>query len=48
MQGSLVYRVVSHSSMTILDISGFLSGVYFVEILNNETRGFQKIIISND
>lgn len=45
MQGLLVHSVVSHSSMTILNTSGFLSGVYFVEILNHETREFQKIII---
>ena len=30
MQASLVYRVVSHSSMTILDISGFLSGFIII------------------
>ena len=44
-QGNLVEQLVSDSGITKVDVNNLASGIYLVEVLNDNGRTYQKIII---
>ena len=45
LEGILISKVVSKSNITKININNLSSGVYLVELLNEEARKYQKIIV---
>ena len=45
LQGNLISEVLSKSNITKININDLASGVYFVELLNEETKKYQKMIV---
>ena len=43
--GVLLRRVVSNSNVTKINLSDFSSGIYFVELSNNQYKTYQKFIV---
>jgi hypothetical protein len=45
LQGVLFRQVATNSSMTKININNLSSGIYFVEVLNDNDKKYQKIIV---
>ena len=45
LQGIMVRRVTSYSNITKIKVNDLSPGVYFLEVLNDKGKEFQKVII---
>ena len=48
LQGILVRKFFANSNVTKINVNDLSSGVYFVELFNDKSKKYQKIIISNE